>query len=216
MITNAPHLIRGACSFSDKRRIQLRMIQFSIMNTRVRFDFTFFAVMAFFLMTDGGVFGFSAILACALHEISHLIMMIIFSVPTETITFYGAGIRISSEKIERAPRRKRNIILLAGSAGNLLFAVILWIAGERISAVINLFTGLFNLLPIGEYDGAVLLRIFAIRRFKAENVDFVMNVAGIFSGIFAVLFMLIFAEKPSVTLLTTLVYLFSSFGLKNR
>lgn len=192
------------------------MIQFSIMNTRVRFDFTFFAVMAFFLMTDGGVFGFSAILACALHEISHLIMMIIFSVPTETITFYGAGIRISSEKIERAPRRKRNIILLAGSAGNLIFAAVLWVAGEKIAAIINLFTGLFNLLPIGEYDGAVLLRIFAICRFKAENVDIVMNVAGMFSGIFAVLFMLIFAEKPSVTLLTTLVYLFSSFGLKNR
>lgn len=192
------------------------MIQFSIMNTRVRFDFTFFAVMAFFLMTDGGVFGFSAILACALHEISHLIMMIIFSVPTETITFYGAGIRISSEKIERAPRRKRNIILLAGSAGNLIFAAVLWAAGERISAIINLFTGLFNLLPIGEYDGAVLLRNFAIWHFKAENVDIVMNVAGIISGVFAVLFMLLFAENPSVTLLTTLVYLFSSFGLKNR
>lgn len=192
------------------------MIQFSIKNTRVRFDFTFFAVMAFFLMTDGGAFGFSAILACALHEISHLVMMIIFSIPTETITFYGAGIRISSEKILRAPRLQRNIILLAGSAGNLIFAAVLWISGEKIAAFINLFTGIFNLLPIGEYDGAVLLRNLVIRRCKAENVDLVMKTAGIISAITGTFFMLLFGTNPSVSLITTFVYLISSFGLKNR
>ena len=186
------------------------------MNTRVRFDFTFFAVMAFFLMTDGGAFGFAAVIACALHEISHLIMMIILSVPAETITFYGAGIRISSEKIECAPRFRRNIILLAGSAGNLVFAAILWLSGEKIAAFINLFTGLFNLLPLGEYDGAVLLKSFAIRHCKAENVDAVMKAAGIASGIAGGLFMLLFGGNPSVTLITTLVYLISSFGLKNK
>ena len=184
------------------------MIQFSIKNTRVRFDFTFFAVMAFFLMTDGGAFGFSAILACALHEISHLVMMIIFSIPT--------GIRISSEKILRAPRLQRNIILLAGSAGNLIFAAVLWISGEKIAAFINLFTGIFNLLPIGEYDGAVLLRNLVIRRCKAENVDLVMKTAGIISAITGTFFMLLFGTNPSVSLITTFVYLISSFGLKNR
>lgn len=192
------------------------MIQFSIMNTRVRFDFTFFAVIAFFLMTDGGMFGFSAVIACALHEISHLIMMIIFSVPTETITFYGAGIRISSEKIESAPRFRKNIILLAGSLGNLIFAAVLWIAGDKIAAFINLFTGIFNLLPIGEYDGAVLLKDFAVRYCKAENVDAVMKTAGIISGAVGVVFMVLLGGNPSVTLITTFVYLISSFGLKNR
>ena len=192
------------------------MIQFSIMNTRVRFDFTFFAVIAFFLMTDGGMFGFSAVIACALHEISHLIMMIIFSVPTETITFYGAGIRISSEKIESAPRLRKTVILLAGSLGNMIFAAVLWIAGEKIAAFINLFTGVFNLLPIGEYDGAVLLKDFAVRHCKAENVDYIMKTAGILSGIVGALFLLLFGGNPTVTLITTLVYLISSFGIKNR
>lgn len=192
------------------------MIQFSIRNTRVRFDFTFFAVIAFFFMTDGGLFGFSAVLACALHEISHLIMMIVFSIPTETITFYGAGIRISSKEIELAPRAKRNVVLLAGSAGNLIFAAVLWISGEKIAAFINLFTGIFNLLPIGEYDGAVLLRNLAIRRCKAENVDFVMKAAGVVSVIAGTFFMLLFGGNPSVSLITTFVYLISSYGLKNR
>ena len=189
------------------------MIQINLKNTRVCFDFTFFAVIAFFMLTDGGVFGFSAIIACALHEMSHLIMMIIFSISADSITFYGAGIRITSDKIERAPRFKRNIILFAGSAGNFIFAVILWIAGEKIAALINIFTGVFNLLPIGEYDGAALLKGFVIRHCKAENVDLIMKTAAIISACASVLFMIFFGGA-SFTLLTTTVYLIASFGLK--
>ncbi len=192
------------------------MIQINLKNTRVCFDFTFFAVIAFFMLTDGGVFGFSAIIACSLHEMSHLIMMIIFSIPAETITFYGAGIRISSDKIDKAPRFKRNIVLFAGSAGNFIFAAILWFTGEKIAALINLFTGVFNLLPIGEYDGAALLKEFVIRHCKAENVDLIMKTAAIISAVASFLFMIFFGGDASFTLLTTIVYLLASFGLKNK
>lgn len=192
------------------------MIQINLKNTRVCFDFTFFAVVAFFMLTDGGVFGFSAILACALHEMSHLIMMIIFSIPVDNITFYGAGIRITSDEIERAPLFKRNIVLFAGSAGNFVFAAVLWFTGEKIAALINLFTGIFNLLPIGEYDGAALLKGFIIRHCKVENVDAIMKTAAIISAAASILFMLFFGGGTSFTLLTTIVYLLASFGLKNR
>ena len=192
------------------------MIQINLKNTRICFDFTFFAVIAFFMLTDGGVFGFSAIIACALHEMSHLIMMIIFSIPADNITFYGAGIRISSEKIEQAPRFKRNVVLFAGSVGNFIFASILWVSGEKVAALINLFTGVFNLLPIGEYDGAALLKDFVIKRCKAENVDLVMRTAAIISAAASVAFMFFFGGNTSFTLLTTIVYLIASFGLKNR
>lgn len=192
------------------------MIQINLRNTQVRFDFTFFAVIAFFMLTDGGAFGFSAILACALHEMSHLIMMIVFSIPVDMITFYGAGIRISSDKIEQAPKFKRNIVLFAGSAGNFIFAAILWISGEKIAALINLFTGIFNLLPVGEYDGAVLLKDYVIRHCKAENVDKIMITAAVVSTVISAVFMIFFGGGTSFTLLTTIVYLLASIGLKNR
>lgn len=192
------------------------MIQINIRNTQVRFDFTFFAVIAFFMLSDGGAFGFSAIFACALHEMSHLIMMIVFSIPVDMITFYGAGIRISSDKIEQAPRNKRNIVLFAGSAGNFIFAAILWISGEKIAALINLFTGIFNLLPVGEYDGAVLLKDYVIRHCKAENVDRILITAAVVSTVISVVFMIFFGGGTSFTLLTTIVYLLASVGLKNR
>ena len=192
------------------------MIQINLKNTRVCFDFTFFAVISFFLLTDGGAFGFSAVIVCALHEMSHLIMMIIFSIPIDRITVYGAGIRISSEKIGQAPRFKRNIVLLAGSAGNFVFAAILWFTGEKIAALINLFTGVFNLFPIGEYDGAALLYDFVIEHCKAENVDIILKTAAIISAAVSVVFMIFFGGNTSFTLLTTIVYLIASFGLKNR
>lgn len=191
------------------------MIQLNLKNTRVCFDFTFFAVIAFFMLTDGGAFGFSAIIACALHEMSHLVMMIIFSIPVDTITFYGAGIRISSDLIEKAPRFKRNIVLLAGSAGNFVFAGVLWLAGEKVAALINLFTGIFNLLPIGEYDGAALMKSFVIRHCKAEKVDFIMKIAAVISAAAGAFFMYFFGSG-TFSLITTVVYLLATFGLKNK
>lgn len=177
-------------------------------------DFSFFAVIAFFLLTDGGMFGFSAILACALHETSHLIMMIIFAIPVDVIAFYGAGIRISSSKIHKAPTFRRNIVLLSGSLGNFIFATVLFLFGEQLAALINLFTGLFNLLPIGEYDGAALLKGFAIRHFKAENVDLIMKIAGIASAAICVFLVIFFTRGFSLTLISTIVYLICAWCFK--
>ena len=161
---------------------------------------------------DGGNFGFSAIIACVLHEMSHLLLMIIFSINVNSVTFYGAGIRISSSEIGKAPRIRRNSVLLAGSAGNCIFAVALWLSGEKIAALINLFTGMFNLLPIGEYDGAALLRDFVIRRAKPENVDRIMKIAGFVSAVSGIAFIAFFGGNASVTLVITAVYLLSSLG----
>lgn len=198
-------------SFSDKFRIKFCMIQIDFGKIKLRFDFTFFAVIALFMLTDGGLFGLSALAACALHEISHLIVMIIFSISVDTITFYGAGIKISSKEIYKSSGFKRNAVFLAGSVGNFIFAVIFWLFGERPAAFINLFTGIFNLLPIGEYDGAFLLKNFVIRRCKAENVDFIMNAAGAVSAAISFALILFVGGKPSFTLITTVVYIVSAF-----
>ncbi len=190
------------------------MIQINLKSTLIQMDFSFFAVIAFFLMTDGGMFGFSAILACALHETSHLIMMIIFAIPVDMITFYGAGIRITSSQIQKATSFRRSIVLLAGSLGNFIFAAVLLLFGEQLAALINLFTGLFNLLPIGEYDGAALLKSFAIKHFKAENVDLILKIAGIASAVICVFLVVFFTRGFSLTLISTIVYLIFAWCFK--
>ncbi|MDE7193604.1 MAG: M50 family metallopeptidase, partial [Oscillospiraceae bacterium] len=89
----------------------------------------------------------------------------------------------------------------------------LWAAGEYTAALINLFTGLFNLLPLGELDGARLLKSAVIRAFPAERVDGIMRAATIISAVIAVTALLA-AGGLSVNMVITAAYiaLLSAFG----
>lgn len=158
------------------------MIELKIKNTYVRLSFTFFLSVALFLLTNGG-FGFAALCACGIHELSHLVLMIIFGIPADEILFYGAGIRISSREISRTGKLPRALILTAGCVGNLVAAAVMLIAGNNVASAINLFTAFFNILPIGSLDGAQLLKNFAVSRCKPENVDKIMRIAGIGSAV---------------------------------
>ena len=158
------------------------MIEIQLKNTYVRLSFTFFASAALFLLTNSG-FGMAALCACGIHELSHLVLMLILGVPADEILFYGAGIRISSREIDRTGKLSRALILTAGCAGNLIAATVLILMRHNIAAAINLFTAFFNILPIGSLDGAQLLKDFAVSRFKPENVDKIMRAVGIVSAV---------------------------------
>lgn len=174
------------------------MVELRIKNTCVKFSFTFFASAAFFLLTNSG-FGMAALCACGIHELSHLVLMIIFGIPADEIMFYGAGICISSREISRASKLSRTLILTAGCAGNLIAAAVLLFTGQNVAMTINLFTAFFNILPIGSLDGAQLLKDFAVSYCKPENVDKII----------------LAAEIGSVVLLSAVVILFGgvSFSL---
>ena len=137
------------------------MVELKLKQTVIRFDFSFFAVISIFLLTNSG-FGFAALCACGLHELSHLIMMIILGIRADKIVFYGAGICISSKETDRAGVFKRMLILSAGCIGNIIFAGVLFAVGNKVAAAINLFTALFNILAIGSLDGAQILKYFVI------------------------------------------------------
>lgn len=169
------------------------MVELKLKRTVIIFDFSFFAAVSFFLLTNSG-FGFAALCACGLHELSHLIMMIILGIRADKIVFYGAGICISSKETERAGVIKRTLILSAGCIGNIIFAAVLFAAGNKVAAAINLFTALFNILAIDPLDGAQLLKYFVISRCKPENVDRIMMFAKIFSVILLICTVAVFGE----------------------
>ena len=182
------------------------MIELKLNKTRVRMDFSFFAVIALFMLFDEDCFGLVALICCMLHELAHLIVMLFLGIPTEAITFYGAGIRISSSQIEYEKPFRRILVLAAGCAMNFLCAMVFARLGYDLAAVISLFTGIFNLLPIGELDGAALVKMWMIRACKPENVDRVMKVIGVIAGIICSA-VLIFIGGFSVTLPITIAYL---------
>lgn len=74
-------------------------------------------------------------------------------------------------------------------------------------SAVNLVTGLFNLLPIGEFDGAALAKEAVLRLAPPEKADSIMFVLEVLSFAVCITAVLFFSGDISVTLLVTLVYL---------
>lgn len=182
------------------------MIELKLRKTALRLDFSFFAVIALFLWLDSSGFGLMALSACALHELAHMLVMAIFGIFADEITFYGAGIRISSVRTEFAKPVVRALILSAGCAANFVLTVFFLQLGQLEFAAINLFTGIFNLLPIGELDGAGLLKLLLIRKCRPEKIDGAMRIVGMVFSVICIAAIIFFGRGVSFTLITTALY----------
>lgn len=182
------------------------MIELKLNKTVLRMDFSFFAVIALFLLLDSTGFGVMALAACAVHELAHLLVMAAFGISADEITFYGAGIRITSTRTEFAKPSVKALILSAGCAVNFVAAALLYHFGNYPAAAVNLFTGAFNLFPIGELDGTGLLKIFLIRFCRPEHVDGILNWTGRVFSLICLAIIIFFGRGVSFTLITTALY----------
>ena len=183
------------------------MLELKLKRTLIRLDFSFFAVVALYLLLDESGFGMAALAACFMHETAHFIAMALCGVQANSLTLYGAGMRISSAALEHARPLRKAIILSAGVFANFIAAALFWGSGCLGAAAVNLFTGLFNLLPIGELDGAQILKMLLIRHCRAERVDGYMKLAACISAaITAVGVVLVCGEAP-LTFVITAVYI---------
>lgn len=101
----------------------------------------------------------------------------------------------------------RLAILAAGCLANFLAAIMYWLFRNDAAATINLLTGAFNLLPIGEHDGAEMMKMLLIKVCRPEKVDKAIRVAEITTALFTGGVVLLFGRGASFTLLTTLLYI---------
>ena len=190
------------------------MIELRLNKTTLRLDFSFFAVLSVFLLYDRLGTGIAALCACISHELSHLIVMRYFGIRADSVTLYGAGIKISSEETERAAAGKQLAVFAAGSLMNLALAAAFALLGHSSLAVINLLTGLFNLLPMGEFDGARILKLAVLRFGSPEKVAPAERLGNILSA--AAVAVLVFAGGAgvSLTLITTAAYILAVVFLR--
>lgn len=110
-----------------------------------------------------------------LHELAHALTARHYGIPTKDITLYPIGGMASLAFMPKDPKQELTIAL-AGPLSNGVFALAsLWclflveengIAFRLISyfVVINIFLGLFNLLPAFPMDGGRVLRAYLVKR----------------------------------------------------
>ena len=181
------------------------MIELSIHSTRVGFDFSFFAVMALMFFLDSG--GLSAgIAACVIHEMGHLVVMGSTGVSVERILFYGAGIRISAD-LSDSRFGQRLAVLSAGCTANLLSAFVFVALGWNLGVASSIATALFNLLCLGELDGAAIIRLFCERYLSPTAEKRVLLIMRLISGVLCAAMVFMLNGDVSLTLLITLVYI---------
>ena len=183
------------------------MIELKLGRTALRWDFSFFTVLAVFFWLDKTGFGLMSLSICAAHELAHLAVMKAAGIKPDSVTFYGAGIGITAPETESRSPAVQAAVYAAGCVMNFLLAGGLLAVGNENAAAVSLFTGIFNLLPIGEFDGRRLLKLLFISLLKPENVDGALRVCGIISTVTGAAAVIILGKGASPTLLITMVYL---------
>lgn len=134
--------------------------------------FSFPAVLSLVLCTDKTGTAVFCLAACFLHELGHITVLLGEENIPRKITFYGGGIRLDIGGRYSIPA------LFAGCFANfLLFCFFCFGKNEeiRLFAVVNLLTGMLNMLPVRPLDGGMLLEIFLLRHFSPEKIGKVMK-----------------------------------------
>lgn len=139
------------------------MFCFDIKNVKVGVSFSFFAVVALIFIWQGGAADrlFVILFSCCIHELGHVIMMCLFSVPPKSIMAYGGGIKICPDKSKMISEWQEILILSAGCLVNFTAAFIIFCTRGEVTYFVyaNLFLGLFNIMPIKYFDGGQILSV---------------------------------------------------------
>jgi hypothetical protein len=149
------------------------------------------------------IFGFDApyvailtVICAVAHELGHIGTIYAFTGDESRIRGHSSGFRIS--RSSPLSYRKEIAILLAGPLVNIVTAIVLWQFGDllfgyiRIFAVLNLATGLSNLMPIEGYDGyGAICEIFRAVGHpqmikKLEAFSFVLSVSVTFIALYLI------------------------------
>lgn len=154
----------------------------SVGKLNLKFNFSFFAVIAFLIFADTSGMAILSLTACILHEGGHLLAMALCGIYPDKITFYGGGIAIDKLGMEQISDCRRLFILAAGCTVNFLISSVCLFSPEnemlQVFSAVNLLIGIFNALPIGYFDGARILEILLVRFMRPSAANIVKKIIG--------------------------------------
>ncbi len=136
--------------------------------TTLRINISFAAAVTLTLILDESGLCAAALFCCIVHELGHIISLLILGEKPRLIELSFYGIKMERQSASGFKSLGEIIIYASGPAANFALSALLFVfaAGEgmKSAAVISFCVGLFNLLPCCPLDGGNIMRHLIIRR----------------------------------------------------
>ncbi len=191
-------------------------MKIKLLNFNIYISFTAIALFALIIISNkltGYLYCFLSILV---HEAGHLIAMFLCKCSPDSLEISVFNIKIVHNNRPNVKLTKDIFITLSGPLFNFL-ACLIFLNININFAYVNLFIGLFNLLPSKSLDGGQLLYLILSRYFLPKRINLIIDILTIIVSlpIFFVGTMILILSKYNFSLLFIGVYLIISVFLKD-
>ncbi len=177
----------------------------------IYFSFPALAVVSLIVISNFYTDYLLCLCAVIIHELGHLSAMFILGLKPESISIELFNIKINDNLRYKNSLLIDLIVTVAGPLLNLLFFLIFLNISGKFSGV-NLFIGLFNLLPAASLDGGQILFLilsnYLRRELSAKIVDIITIIIALPVFFFGILVLLY--SKYNFSLLVIGIYLILS------
>lgn len=191
-------------------------------NIRFEISYTLICIFAICIILNQFKNFLFCILAVIIHESGHIALMCFFNSKPQKIKIKPFEIIISDDKRHLRTTKENFFIIFFGPFANFICVILFYLLYLLCNtyflnfALINLFVGVFNSLPVISLDGGQLLYIFLCRYISGNMAHKIVNIIS-FIFIFplsALGFILLFNSAYNFSLLAVSLYLMLSLVLK--
>lgn len=198
-------------------------MKFNLFNINFYISFIVVAFFSIMVLLDKSGNLICCFTAAVLHELGHIVAMCLCNCKPIKIVFKLFDIRIINNNRYLCSYSSSMFIVIAGVLVNFALCCIsycFWITTQlqffQIFSLVNLFTGLFNLLPVSNLDGGQALFLLLQRKFSEKTTDSIIDILTVLLILpTAILgFIVLFRSKYNFSLLIISFYLLLALVLK--
>ena len=130
--------------------------------TELKINFSFAVAVTLTLIIDESGVGATALLCCIIHEMGHIICLLLLGEKPKRIELSFYGIKLERYPMSAQKTAGEIAVFVSGPSANLIFSSILFLMSNiinslRDAAIISLCIGAFNLIPCKPLDGGNIL-----------------------------------------------------------